>query len=188
MTTSSPGRRDSRLIMWLGHYSTHLLAIVLALSVISDATGRPGFMEWPAAIIWLAWVGTLPLSSPYHDSRLCERCLAAAPTLNPEAAIRRWISALWCHHHRSFWFTVAGVLFGWVTYTAVGIQRHHEHPWQYAVDALVLVLLGVLYLVPYQHRRLYPWCPYCRWDDGGDEEAVPDVPDDDHGRIPERTR
>jgi hypothetical protein len=51
-----------------------------------------------------------------------------------------------------------------------------HHPWQYAVDAVAVSLLGGKYLIDHQHRRLYPWCPYCRWDDGGGEEVSPDVP------------
>ena len=38
------------------------------------------------------------------------------------------------------------------------------------------IALGFIISV-WQHRKLQPWCPYCRWDEGGDEEVSPDVPD-----------
>ncbi|HEY3650450.1 MAG TPA: hypothetical protein VGL33_20980 [Streptosporangiaceae bacterium] len=51
-----------------------------------------------------------------------------------------------------------------------------KQPWQYALDAVAVTILGAKYLIDHQHRRLYPWCPYCRWDEDGGEEAVPPVP------------
>ena len=68
------------------------------------------------------------------------------------------------------------MLGGVVAWDILGTLFRHPPAWALALSALGSVALGLTYVVTWQHRRLYPWCPFCRWGDGGAEEVSPDVP------------
>lgn len=169
MSSAGP-RRENRGLMFLGHYSWVFLVVLVVLDVANDAT----LAHWPVlsrlvGVAWVLWLFDLMIvDKSYHDARLCERCIAATP-LNPEAAAERWDRCLQLEH--------SGFRMSLVLFTVVGlnlwIQTYHD--WiGYLTDALVLMSIVVVYGAEYAHRRLYPWCPYCHWRDGGDPEYVPE--------------
>lgn len=177
-TVSSPGgeRRGvipDRAVMWLGHYSVFLLLAAVAASVADDAAGQPsGLLDWIVDAAWLAWVAALLADMGRHREHLCERCIAATP-LDPQAAVDCWRRVLRLQHAHGAWIALLGAVVAWDIGSAL---FRHQPPWAFAVDALVSVIVGASWLVTWQHRRLYPWCPYCRWDGGGHHEVSPDVP------------
>jgi hypothetical protein len=162
-----------RAAMWLGHYSTVLLLAAVATSVADDATGQSqGALEWVTSAVWLAWIAAFMTDVGRHQERLCERCIAASP-LDPQAAVTRWRRVLRLHHARRAMLALLGGIIAWDVVN--GLFRHPP-AWALALDALTAVVLGASYVVTWQHRRLYPWCPFCRWDEGGEHEVSPDVP------------
>lgn len=162
-------REGSRAALLAGHFAYYLLAAALAAGVLYNILGRPGWLDWPATALWFAWYAALAAQMLYHDSHLCERCIAAAP-LNPQAAVDRWKPALGQWHR-----VLANLVFSAAALALIWVHWHPAWLW-YALNSAGLVLLAVFWLAEYQHRRLYPWCPWCHWGGGGDEELVPDAP------------
>lgn len=170
--------------MWLGHYSTLLLLAAVVSSVADDATGQQqGIVEWIAVGVWSLWTAAMLADRGVHQERLCERCVAASP-LDPQAAVDRWKRVLRLHHARGAMLALLGAVIGWDL--TAGALFHHPPVWALAISALASVALGMTYAVTWQHRRLYPWCPFCRWGEGGAEEVSPDVPAPAVTRLPLR--
>jgi hypothetical protein len=174
MSGGVAGLVPERASTWLGHYSTVLLLVAVAVSVAADAAGRPsGPLDWALSAVWLAWIVAFMADLGRHQERLCERCIAASP-LDPQSAVTRWRHVLWVHHARR---GQAAVLVAIIAWDVVSDSLFRHPPaWALAVDALTVIVLGASYAATWQHRRLYPWCPFCRWDDGGEHEVSPDVP------------
>lgn len=174
MTTEErPGRGESRLLMWAGHYSAYLFLPVVAASIITSPLPA-GFWAWATLPLWIAWVFSLIIGEGYHQERLCERCIASSP-LDPQAAVERWRPALRWEHDRRLKLIVMLAVLAWIVGSNL-VWKHMQPWWVYVLSALAMLVLGGSYIATYQHRRLYPWCPWCHWDDGGGEEISPDVP------------
>jgi hypothetical protein len=165
--------RDGAAALWLGHYSDPLLWTAIAVSIGDYATRE---RYWPvlaaAVVVWAVAVTAQVADVRRHREALCERCIAVVP-LDPQAAVARWKGVLRAHHARVAMVAMMATVVAWD-----GAFAAFRHPpwWAYAVAVLAAVALGVSTLVTWQHRRLYPWCPFCHWDDGGDHEPSPDVP------------
>lgn len=104
----------------------------------------------------------------WHVYALCPVCARKVP-LDPPVKIaekrRRLRSLHWLADRPKIvkyaqWFMLALCLVPW------GVGR-------VAWIALMGVFATLVYLENV-HRPLQPWCPQCHWDDGGDEEFVPD--------------
>ena len=74
-------------------------------------------------------------------------------------------------HIRKVLFPIA---LGITIWFFVGPWVSDHHWWGYAINVAAFIGIGVLIGTTHVHRKLYPWCPYCRWGDGGKEEVVPD--------------
>jgi len=163
--------------MWAGHYSIRIMIPALVGIIAFTVAGRPGgdngVLSWIVTVAWLVWFVTVMLDYNYHEARLCERCIAATP-LDPQKAVTRWDWVLRLFHSKKILFAVSLGLTVW--FFAGPVLAHH-HWWGYAISVVAFVLLGVLVTSIHVHRRLYPWCPYCRWGGRGEEEEV--VPDPD---------
>ena len=165
---------SERAAMWLGHYSTLFLLAAVAASVADDAAGQPnGPVDWAMDAFWLAAIAAFMIDLGRHRERLCERCVAASP-LDPQAPVDRWRPVLRLHHDRRAMLVVFGAILAW-DFVSAGLFKHPPS-WVLAVDALVAVVIGASYAITWQHRRLYPWCPFCRWDEGGEHEVSPKIP------------
>ena len=170
MTVADRPRRRDPLLLWLGHYSLPFLWVFVAVAVISGVT-HWGFLTWVTSVTTAVLVVTV-LASVRHDARLCERCIAATP-LDPQAAVQAWRPVLRLYHRR--WLSPAVLA---VVLTGLLLPAAYRHPpwWAVTANVTAFVLTGLLWTVAQRHRKLYPWCPWCRWEDGGDYEASPDVP------------
>lgn len=173
-----PYRGDNRALMWLGHNSIRITfaysAFAVAIAVAAFAGWQPVYLTWPGAAFTLVWVGSIMAEMGYHDERLCEKCGKATP-LDPQGAIDRWRPVLRAYHDSRFLIAVALIV---VTGTTVMVMspQHHAPWWAYAVAIFVAVVVAGYFWFVHIHRRLYPWCPWCRWEGGGDEEISPDLP------------
>jgi hypothetical protein len=113
-----------------------------------------------------------------HDRGLCEHCMAGMP-LNPsELAVR---------YKRRFWLSHSGAQPRYVIpYFAVLIGSSFL-PGKSGLLIWSLVQTSMIYLIlAYAtHRRLQPWCPWCRGGDGGgeDDPVAPDPVPEDHRQL-----
>jgi hypothetical protein len=176
--TTPGGRSENPALMWAGHYAVWIGTFTcLPLLAAYALTGQPGgwILRESDTLVWFAWFGIVALDAGYHDARLCERCARETP-LDPQGAVDRWRWALRANHFRKrTYLIILAVILGAVL--LVQVIFYSTATWEARVFTLVLILaMGVFDLVQLKHRRLNPWCPWCHWDDGGDEEAVPDVP------------
>lgn len=167
-------RHDNRFFMWAGHYSIRMMLPAIAVIVVFTVTGRPGgdngVLSWVVSAVWMAWFATVILDTGYHESRLCERCITATP-LDPQAAVTRWDRILRFFHQRKRITVLAVAVTLWFF---VGAAFTDHKWWSYVLSVLCYALIGVLFTALHMHRKLYPWCPYCKWDGGGEKEVVPD--------------
>jgi hypothetical protein len=166
-------RRENRLLMLAGHYSWVLLVWLVVLTAAADAANREiGWLNLAASVTWAAWwVMMLLVDKCYHAPRLCERCIAATP-LDPQASVDRWLRFLRMEHEPGRWLLVLLAAFG----LALWGDSSFHHWLGDVTDFLLMAVLVTVYTAEYVHRRFYPWCPFCHWEDGGDHEDAPDVP------------
>lgn len=167
MTVTS-GDRPARFLVRLGHYGPPVFLVFVAWSITLDCGVHP-----PGALIVIsavAMIATILAQWGYHDRRLCERCIAAAPALNPDAAVARWDPALRvCHRPKRVVATLSVLLLAGLVASAA------LRGWPSGLlNGITITLIGAASTAQWQHTRLQPWCPYCHWGDGGDEETVPD--------------
>lgn len=109
------------------------------------------------------------LSGWRHSRSLCEKCVRATP-LNTDAAVEK----------NSWWLRVLHWLMGNpLKYTAavfglIGVEAFTSGLISVVANVAVCILLGVIINAQLKHQLLSPWCPWCRWDNGGDDESVPE--------------
>jgi hypothetical protein len=158
--------------MLAGHYSFAILALAAVLLLADDLTGEHyTALSGTRTGVWTVWFITSALiDRKFHLSRLCDRCAAGTP-LDPQASVERWIRFLRLDH------AVGRTLLLALAFLALVWWGERQHTWlSAAVDIMFVLWLVALSTAEYMHRKLYPWCPYCHWDDGGDHEEAPDVP------------
>lgn len=163
-----------RVVVRLGHYS-HLMLSGSILAVIAL-----GVYPLSGALMFTVPVGLLALVllswmlMRQHDRRLCELCVAAMP-LNPGEAAARYRARFWLAHsgmRPRFLVPYLTLLVG----SNLAMGTIGRIGW-------ALVQSTMLYLIAAYstHRRLQPWCPWCRGGDGGqdrDDVAPPPPPVD----------
>jgi hypothetical protein len=162
--------------MWLGHYSMLALWAVIAVTITGDATGQQhhgGVMTWITAAAWTVWVVALLADMRRHQETLCERCVAAIP-LDPQAAVTERKAILRAYHGSAVLILEVVALACVIPLLLFSLGQ--PPLWAYVLDAPAVLAIGALSVITWQHRRLYPWCPFCRWEDGGGHEVSPDVP------------
>ena len=179
-------------LMWTGHYALWMTIPCIVLIVISDVTGRPGWMSWVLAPALLLFYAPLIIDRQYHHARLCDRCFAATP-LDTQAAVDKWRLVLRANHRGRLILAILlanllwGILAAALLITGVrwaGLPAHHS-AWAYLLQDLpVIITVASYWAMTRKHRDLYPWCPWCHWGDGGDEEKAPDSDPEDHGVKP----
>jgi len=161
----------SRALKWLGHYGGLSFVVMIAITVTNLAAGDPsgGPLAWATNVIVIAWFIVFMLHDRWHRG-LCERCIRSAP-LDPEKTCTRWIFALrWHHLNRPL---KIGILIAFVIAMALLGHFGGRTFWAHAAETALLLPLSLVYLAEFEHTRLRPWCPFCRWDEGGDAEVVP---------------
>lgn len=168
-------RRWPAAALWLGHYSAVPIWTAIAMTLIDAAlNAQRGVLEWITTAGWLAAVAALYIEAGYHREALCERCIAEAP-LDPQAAVAKRRHILRAYHAGRRGVVAAIAV---LACDAPLLFVNHRQPpaWANALVAFGCLVFGMSITASWQHRRLYPWCPFCRWGEGGAEEAVPDVP------------
>lgn len=166
----------ARLIVRWGHSAPVALCAAIVAVIVMGLYPLSGTAALTVPVAVLGVVLTSWLAMRRHDRSLCERCVAALP-LNPaERAVR-------CQ--RMFWVTHRGLEPRYlVPYLTVLIGSNFATSvagrvaWAVIQSSMIYLILAYT-----SHRRLQPWCPWCRGGDGGgerDDVAPPPPPVDRH--------
>jgi hypothetical protein len=178
--------RLSPLMIRVGHYSTPLQLVlyplVYLLPVLNSAFlfRKDGPTPWWTAVFVAGLVAIVlnllvSLAALVHDRSLCLLDVQQAPLLDPQGAATRYRRRLRLRHSRRA-MVLSLVPMLWV------ILQPSLGPFlpSWARLALIPVAGAIIAWTIYlsvvcvsTHRRLEPWCPYCHWGDGGDEEVAP---------------
>jgi hypothetical protein len=160
----------SRTMSLMAHAIPYLLMIALALRVayFLKLSLIPSIFDTVATSVFMA--GMVALYQHLRFGGLCLRCMRSTP-LNPGREVSRNKAFLWQIHWPTRRF--CAVFGACVVILLVG---EHTHGVVYTLSKIPMdIQFFSLTWATWIHHRLQPWCPYCRgWDEGGEEELVPD--------------
>jgi hypothetical protein len=159
----------SRVKTFMAHSIPGLMVIAIAARVLA-LCNVPYFSGLDALSSWLVIIAVLMLTFHIRGAQLCLRCIKSAP-LNPQRDVERNKAFLWQFHwSRKQFYKV------WFACLAPVVLSHFTTG---ILSTLLKLPMDIMFFTLmwgfYVHHRLQPWCPWCRrWDEGGDEELVPD--------------
>lgn len=160
-----------------GHFGAELLAAAIGGVILVGLHPLDGAFALTVPLALLLFVLATWLMMRRHDRRLCEHCMAALP-LNPSERATRYARRFWLAHAGSEPRLVVPYLAALVGVNFV------PGPVGRLLWALLQGSMIYLLLAYSTHRRLQPWCPWCRGGGGGggeddDDPVSPDpVPGD----------
>lgn len=177
ISNTYPG--SGRLVGWWGHCAPQsLMVAIFAVILLKLRPVEDPFLNLTVAVSLMAFILSTWLVMRRHDRGLCEHCMASMP-LNPSAMAVRYKRRFWLTHTGSEMrfvipYLVVLIGLGFAT-TPIGVIA-----WTIAQTTMIYAILAYA-----THRRLQPWCPWCREGGGGaDEEAVtPDPVPSDHRQL-----
>jgi Na+/melibiose symporter-like transporter len=161
---------SERLYGRWGHFAPELLIGAIGAVIVLGLHPIAGPLALGASFGLVSFVLVSWLLMRRHDRSLCEHCVADMP-LNP--------SELAARYNRRFWMSHAGAEPRFVLpYLAVLIGSNFATG-TYGRFAWAIVQSSMIYLIlAYStHRRLQPWCPWCRGGGGGWDDHDPATPD-----------
>lgn len=174
-----------RLGMLLGHYANRwsVYLTILMWTYIASSWWLPeqvttqGPLRWAVFVLVLIYVVGFTCQVVLHERHLCLRDLDDAPLLDPQAAVDQHRRALRIHHNRRQYLValITGVLPLAILLVMTG-QASYPVGVKLALTALAAIGVAANCYVGYiqaTHRRLQPWCPWCRRNDGGDPVVSP---------------
>lgn len=156
---------SARILARWGHHGARVLILVIAaaiaLRVYPPPASSPLTLLLPIALVALV-LGSWVLMRK-HDRGLCEHCLASMPLDASATAARYRLRFQVCHLASN-----KPVVLG---YLAVLISSNFL-PGTLGLIGWAVMQSTMIYLVlSYAtHRRLQPWCPWCRGGGGGQGE------------------
>lgn len=186
MTTTDPYRSERnwfiRAAVWWGHRSITLqtpsTVLVWSLIVVNwwadEQIDRLGVVYALVLVAAVLIHISLLLGEMAHEKWLCWRDVASATVLlDPQTAVEKNRNTLAFAHKRKAQLVYTA---GLAPVVLIGF-RVHNWPMPGRVAATVAAVVGVgcvLYLnhVSRTHRRLQPWCPFCRGG-RGDTDTTP---------------
>lgn len=158
-----------------GHHAPQLLCgcIAVAIGLGLSPRGATGLSLLLAlaliAVVLVTWA-----LKRRHDRRLCEACAASMP-LNPTLMAGRYRRRLFLAHQGTNRYCL-----GLYLTVLIGSNFLTSQPGRY-VWAVVQASMIYLVLSDTSHRRLQPWCPWCRGGGGGLEYEQAPEPDGPRG-------
>lgn len=149
--------------MWLTH---HQMAIytVFAVAATADNIVRGNVLD---GVVLAAFVGLCAVNIGLirHSAVLCEKCISEFPVDGDKQAERRIKYLAYTHNINNWLWKICGI---WFATIFVASQ------WNVAIGLPWLVTCFDVRARTF-HRRLEPWCPWCR-DDDDDVTVQPPVP------------
>jgi hypothetical protein len=165
----------SRMLLWIAHQAAGIWVGLAALDVAGYLLHGP--VRPALGMIVPLGLMSLLFAEHYHGVVMCPLCAAAVALDGARQAERRTGTLRLAHRMYSAAYQVvdialcAAVLIGLLVLSAQGNSSDLALTLvtvaMFASTAIEAYVLGV-------HRPLQPWCPQCNWDEGGDEEAIPD--------------
>jgi hypothetical protein len=166
--------RAERLLVWFGHYWTHIWIAVMVVQTVARPAASvtdPGPVRLVWALVGGLSVGCLALITiglTVHERSLCDRHVPFDVLRDPDGAVRRarWALRGWRRSRRVHAFAAAGLAIV-VIVVVLAVPG-----WNRSVAGMLACLaamapLTALTVVNHLHDKLQPWCRWCR-DDGGD--------------------
>jgi len=173
-----PKKLWSDFVMLAGHHQFSLFVLYIAVAAPRSIVMA---FDWEPARMILGWASWTVLGAsvfgvfyalPYHDKHLCLRDVRALPLLDPQGEIDRRRKHLRRFHQafddrrRFLWFTIAAL----IPTMAIITLKHLLHvgpdrQWDLAAAGLYTAEMPLFVYViwtQHLHRRLQPWCPFCR--------------------------
>ena len=169
------GAWTSRLAATLGHHASELLVASIGGAVILGLRPLPGAFGLTVPIALFGFVIASWLLMRAHDRRLCEACMSAMP-LDAAAQATKFKRRFWTAHTGSEPRYLVPYLV-----LLIGSNFVTSTPGRIFWAAMQLSMIYLI-LAQSTHRRLQPWCPWCRGGGGGEDvdETPPVIPHDDH--------
>jgi hypothetical protein len=157
-----------------GHWSAHILCAAIVGVIALRVYPPSGLLTITVPLLLVSVVIGSWLLMRRHDRRLCEQCASSMP-LNPGDQAARYKARFWVAHtgmERRILIPYVAVLLGSNFLPDTLLCRF--------VWAVVQLSMVYLILSHTSHRRLQPWCPWCKDGGGGSrhEDAPTPTPDD----------
>lgn len=169
--SAAGGRGADALRLW-GHLSADLLCAAVVAAVALGVYAPPPALQvtLPAALI--VFVVACWLAMRRHDRNLCEHCVAAVPL---DAAQRA------AGYRLRFRLAHAGSEPRLVLPYLAALALANFAPGAPGRVLWALAQLTLVYLLrsAVTHRRLQPWCPWCRGGGQDDRVSTDPLPTDD---------
>lgn len=185
--TSAAASADgpSDRVTLLAHYPLQVCVAVIALDFGWHTVESPSALRvvlyFATFLLYFFWIYAM---AAHHKQGLCERCAKDTP-LDPEKAVAKRIRWLRLTHRfadtRWRWLPL-GVAIGSL---AVGFIQIGSFSFSHITSPIFWVAMLGPAILAHVHNPLQPWCPFCRWDDGGDSEPSPE-PTPDPSIAPDR--
>jgi len=184
--TSGDGRWPFRLAMLLGHFyrrQADLLMVAVWALLIAGWWASPaaGLLKALALALACVAIASSACEMFVHDRNLCLRDLQEAPLLDPQGAVDKNRSRLRTFHDRRFKVVVLTMSAGPLLAVLL-VPGRESMSTTLRVVSTVVAVVGIAVLafagrLSAVHRRLRPWCPWCRRDGGPDDPVVAPTPD-----------
>jgi hypothetical protein len=161
------------LLLKLGHmgiwaaiaFGAVTAVIDLALIVLDHS--YPPVVGWVISPLFLCFYYLLAR----HDARLCESCVGSLP-LNAQEQSQSWRKVFLKYWHCGR--LVPLVVFGGMITSLIFLNGVKS---AVSIAGLPMdVAIVAMWTAELHHRRLLPWCPWCRGDGGYDETVPEPVP------------
>jgi hypothetical protein len=170
----TPASRIARLRMFIGHYAGKIsawLSLIFSIRIVLGVWFPDLIRPWSLAflIVFIVTLALITWGGHAHRRALCEREKDdIALVLDPQAAVDKNLRRLKAYH--LFTTTRLGSNVTWAVCGTVFVALLLiNHLWPLAGDIVATVLISAasplvfyLDLATMTHRRLSPWCPYCR--------------------------
>lgn len=161
-----------------GHYGPQMLSASIVGVIMIGLRPPPGAFALTVPVALLVFVVASWLLMRQHDRRLCEQCVLSMP-LNPSEQAVRYKRRFWLAHSGAqprlvipYLVVLIGSNFATGTIGRIG--------WALVQSTMIYLILSYS-----THRRLQPWCPWCRGDGRGgeDEDVAPPPPPVDRRQL-----
>jgi hypothetical protein len=151
----------------IGHYGIGAFIAGMASGVVYELVGHGSvLLGYVAALIAIFGMLALITRMLVHDVSLCELCIAGAPVLDPQGAVKhnRWLLKAF-HWERVNAIATLAVI-AWL-FTPDLRKGAIWRGWDTAGDVVAFSLISAVLYLTWVHYRLKPWCPYCKRGPGG---------------------
>lgn len=163
-------------VAWLAHRELWFLAAICAGLTVQLVLRLAGFVSAASVVNLVSMWSWVLLHRPIrkHFSRICVECVSMMPADGGEVVKRRmrWLRM---HHfqvpRRLLWVILLAILLVALAVGALAVLVFSPTVNAVLVWAVLVSMFVAFDMSAVVHRPLVPWCPFCRWGRGDDEDA-----------------